>query len=127
MDAKPLGNAVGFLSASNLQQLDLQLRMQDMKKRDQKRKGKIVKQHKKLCKKYKEQTPSVSSSDNMDAKTRRCSKPDIYTATLPNDQKTKNDGPDPLSALHRKTPKMTKPWHGLIMRQTSYLNKKLEQ
>ena len=50
MEAKPLGNAVGFLSASNLLQLDLQLRMQDMKKRDQKKNGKIVKQFKKLSK-----------------------------------------------------------------------------
>ena len=124
MEAKPLGNAVGFLSASNLLQLDLQLRMQDMKKRDQKRNGKIVKQFKKLSK-YKSQTPSVSSSDNMDAKTRRCSKPDIYTAILPSDLKKTNGVPDQLSA--RKAPKMTKPWRSLYEGQSSYLNKKFEQ
>ena len=78
---------------------------------------KIDQQNKKLCK-YQEHTPppSVSSSDNMDAKTRRCSKPDIYDAILPSDLKTKNGDFDPLSATkHRKTQKMTKPRLGLSL------------
>ena len=126
--AKPLGNAVGFLCAANLAQLDSQLRMKDMKKREkkreEKRKVKVVQQYKKLCK-YQEQTasPSVSSSDNMDAKTRRCSKPDIYDAILPIlpiNLKTNNSDSDPLSATqHRMTPKMTmamtQQWRGLSL------------
>ena len=39
---------VGFLSASNLVQLDFRLKMQDMKKREQKRLDKIEQKYKSL-------------------------------------------------------------------------------
>ena len=78
---------------------------------------KIDKQYKKLCKNQEHTPPpSVSSEDNIDAKTRRCSKPNIYDAILPSNLKTKNGDSDPLSATkHRKTQKMTKPWRGLSL------------